>query len=100
MIETDEKPSILGNCHRDFPSDDQFLRPARCTMGFIANLLARSTTNCSCSAQELWCELLVSRSASRRVARAIGTTVARSVHDATKGRTARRKGAHESLDEW
>jgi hypothetical protein len=99
-MEADEIPSTLSDCHRDFPSDNKFLRPTRCTMGFIVDLLARSTTDCSCSAQELWCELLVSRSASRCVSRAVGTTVTRSVYDTAESRTACREGAHESLDKW
>jgi hypothetical protein len=99
-IKVDEEPSTLSNCHRDFSPDDQFLRPARCTMCFIVDLLARSTTDCPCSAQELWCERFVSRSAPRRVARAVGTTVTRSIYDTAKGRTACREAAHEGLDEW
>jgi hypothetical protein len=100
MNEADEIPSTLSNCHRDFPTNDQFPRPARCTMGFIVDLLARSTTDCSCSAQELWCELLVSRSASRCVARVIGTAVTRAVYDTAEGRTACRESTHECLNKW
>lgn len=98
-VKDDQQPSTLSNCHCDFSSDNQLLRPARCTMRFIVDLFSRATTDCPCSTQKLWCERLISRSASRCVARAVGAAVARSVYDTAEGRTACREAAHESLDE-
>ena len=77
----DQQPSTLSNCHCDFSSDYQLLRSARCPMSFVVDLFSRATTDCPRSTQKLWSERLISRSASRRVARAVGTTVARSVYD-------------------